>query len=262
MVFEVENLNNASPATVSRCGIIYVSNTDLYWKPLLYTWAKDRISERAYSNSDEEKWMHEFTEKYIFKEDKVDMFTMLFRDYTYVMDCPHVVRITQFLNLMTAMTTSYQSSWDCDKGLFEKFFVYSLSWSCAGLFETEDREKFHKYLESRNAPLPQSNQNRSSVEKETIFDFQIDVKGKSWKIWEVEPWVPPKRIVFSQLLIPTGDSTRVEFIINKIANLPLIKSTIRKETGQQNTLLVGSPGTAKTSVIMMYMSKFDSDVML
>ena len=31
MVFEVENLNNASPATVSRCGIVYVSQSDLSW---------------------------------------------------------------------------------------------------------------------------------------------------------------------------------------------------------------------------------------
>jgi len=29
MVFEVENLNNASPATVSRCGQVYISPTDL-----------------------------------------------------------------------------------------------------------------------------------------------------------------------------------------------------------------------------------------
>jgi len=34
MTFEVENLDNASPATVSRCGIIYVSPTDLSWEPL------------------------------------------------------------------------------------------------------------------------------------------------------------------------------------------------------------------------------------
>jgi dynein heavy chain len=50
MVFEVENLNNASPATVSRCGIIYVSNTDLFWKPLIETWCTDRIGEKSYCN--------------------------------------------------------------------------------------------------------------------------------------------------------------------------------------------------------------------
>ena len=43
MVFEVENLNNASPATVSRCGIVYVSESDLNWEPLIETWLKDRI---------------------------------------------------------------------------------------------------------------------------------------------------------------------------------------------------------------------------
>mmetsp|Transcript_44095 Transcript_44095/g.42771 ORF Transcript_44095/g.42771 Transcript_44095/m.42771 type:complete len:447 (+) Transcript_44095:430-1770(+) len=35
MVFEVENLNNASPATVSRCGQVYVSESDLNWEPLV-----------------------------------------------------------------------------------------------------------------------------------------------------------------------------------------------------------------------------------
>jgi dynein heavy chain, axonemal len=36
----------------------------------------------------------------------------------------------------------------------------------------------------------------------------------------------------------------------------------RNEPGHQNTLLVGGPGTAKTSVILMYTSKFNSDEML
>ncbi len=38
--FEPENLNNASPATVSRAGIIYVSDTELGWQPMVASWLK------------------------------------------------------------------------------------------------------------------------------------------------------------------------------------------------------------------------------
>ncbi len=36
--FEPENLNNASPATVSRAGIIYVSDSELGWQPIVASW--------------------------------------------------------------------------------------------------------------------------------------------------------------------------------------------------------------------------------
>jgi len=45
MVFEVENLNNASPATVSRCGIVYVSESDLGFEPMILGWLAKRRKE-------------------------------------------------------------------------------------------------------------------------------------------------------------------------------------------------------------------------
>jgi dynein heavy chain len=67
MTFEVENLDNASPATVSRCGIIYVSPPDLGWEPLLYTWCLDRATTKTQVHADETEWMNQFTAKYIEK---------------------------------------------------------------------------------------------------------------------------------------------------------------------------------------------------
>lgn len=83
----------------------------------------------------------------------------------------------------------------------------------AGLFEAEDREKFHKFLDSRGAPLPQISPQKMATDKESVFDYYVDQETKQWKIWEAENWVAPKKIAFSQLLIPTGESTGTEYIM-------------------------------------------------
>jgi dynein heavy chain len=67
MTFEVENLRNASPATVSRNGIVFVSPTDLFWEPLFTTWCADRAernSPQPQVCAEEEKWVNSLKDKY------------------------------------------------------------------------------------------------------------------------------------------------------------------------------------------------------
>ena len=41
-MFEPESLANASPATVSRAGIIFVSDTELGWEPIVKSWLQKK----------------------------------------------------------------------------------------------------------------------------------------------------------------------------------------------------------------------------
>ena len=87
MVFEVENLNNASPATVSRCGQIYVSPSDLGAEQIMRGWIKQRTKEDVGKNTTTLISIKQTIEKYFNKEDGEKALNLLlkyFRDLNVV----------------------------------------------------------------------------------------------------------------------------------------------------------------------------------
>jgi dynein heavy chain len=123
MTFEVENLRNASPATVSRNGIVFVTDTDLYWEPLFTTWIRDREERGATMqpcSPDEEKWTTQLITKY-FKHKSFDnltttdpsqkaVFFFMKKNFLPPMDSPEVVKTSQMINLLTACLKEYTST--------------------------------------------------------------------------------------------------------------------------------------------------------
>ena len=50
ILFEVEDLSQASPATVSRAGMIYLNVEDLGWQPFITSWLATKKNEVLVAN--------------------------------------------------------------------------------------------------------------------------------------------------------------------------------------------------------------------
>jgi len=242
LVFEVENLKNASPATVSRCGIVFLSEDDLGWEPLVGAWIKRRASSQKAAvtgRSEEANASRQMFDKYFGEKNNIMIYLDKVAKVPMVMHFNAALKILNLLTLLTSMLNQFNDG-ELKLVEFERLFIYCMIWSIGAMIDQKERPIIHQYLQSLGSPLPQ-------VDQDTVYEYRFDRDTKNWVKWQAEQWSGRTSGSFASLLIPTVDSTRTEFLINKIFSIPRTD-----EFNHKQVLLVGGPGTAKTSSILMY----------
>jgi dynein heavy chain len=48
MLLEIQDMKHASPATVSRGGVLFINETDIGWKPYVESW-REKMEQHAYN---------------------------------------------------------------------------------------------------------------------------------------------------------------------------------------------------------------------
>jgi dynein heavy chain len=217
IVFEVENLRNASPATVSRAGIIFVSATDLGWEPIVSTWLIKRLDLGSNRQAEADalspvfdKWLKQSPPN---AGAAVDLFDWSMRNIKKIMEANDSIVITNLLNLLSAtLKPCVAANEILEPAAYRRLLMYCTAWGFGGLCEDDERKKLCEKL----VEIAEANGHKDALPPcqgdETIFEYVPDWTDKSrkWKLWAPDQWKPPKKLIFSMLLIPTMDSCRAE----------------------------------------------------
>ncbi|XP_010216373.1 PREDICTED: dynein heavy chain 3, axonemal [Tinamus guttatus] len=251
LIFEPADLEEASPATVSRCGMIYMDPQQLGWKPL-----KDSYMDTLPPNLQEEH-----------RELVNDMFTWLVQpclDFIHH-HCKVIVQ-TSSIHLTYSMMKLYTCLLDEIKKNDEEeeesmssqqiflwlqgLFLFALVWTVAGTIDADSRKKFDLFYRNLLLGMDDGNPRPKSVkltrnnifpEKGSVFDFYFHKHGSGqWNLWtdyisKEEQVISPTAKV-SDLIIPTMETARQMFFLKTYVehDVPL--------------LFVGPTGTGKSAI--------------
>ncbi|KAH8395340.1 hypothetical protein KR222_010165 [Zaprionus bogoriensis] len=245
MVFEVMDLSQASPATVSRCGMIYMEPATLGWRSFANTWLKKA----------DPRWADAETVKY--------MLTML---QWLLVPCQTFVRryCTQFIKpgefncLMTTFDlidmlldeAIEENPEDYDKyllGYIQAAMLFALVWGVGGVLNTDSREKFDEFLrkiyenEAKQPPSLGKMEVTPPLEG-LICDYVFVFKQRgNWRHW---PEIAKRMEVEETktgVIVPTVDTVRY---------IHLLKMHVQHK---KRMLLVGPTGTGKSVYVQNYL---------
>nr|XP_012602340.2 dynein heavy chain 8, axonemal [Microcebus murinus] len=239
LLFEVHNIENASPATVSRMGMVYISSSALSWRPILQAWLKKRTVQEAP----------------VF----LNLYDKIFEDaYTYMklnlnpkmqlLECNYIM---QSLNLLEGLIPSKEEGSISSVEHLHKLFVFALMWSLGALLELDSRDKFEAFLRHHESKLDLPVIPKGA--NQTMYEFFVTDYG-DWEHWnkKLQPYYYPTDSIpeYASILVPNVDNIRTSFLIDTIAKQ------------YKAVLLIGEQGTAKTVMIKAYLKKYDPEVQL
>jgi dynein heavy chain len=245
MVFEINSLKNASPATVSRAGILYINEGDIGWRPFMETWVARREDEN------ERNFLPSLFDKYI--EPIQDFMRKGFKRCT-------PIRILCCIRTICYMLGGLFESLDESKKtqeIMEDLFEFCIVWAFGGPLIVDkghgidSRRDFHEMYVSTfaNTKLPKEGM---------CFDYFYDVEKKEYAHWsnKVPAYAPtkiglgPGQIAYSNIVVSTVDSVRLTWIMDLLA------------THGHHVMFVGGAGTGKTTMMNDYLHHVDEDTYL
>ncbi|KAJ8245285.1 hypothetical protein GJAV_G00269100 [Gymnothorax javanicus] len=231
MLFEVQDLAVASPATVSRCGMVFIDPAELKWMPYVQTWIKglpDKLTEEM------QKYLLDLFERYV--EAGLQFVS---KSCIQAMAQVDISKVTTLCCLLEALLLGPGGP-DLSLGLKKlssvlcQTFVFCYLWSVGGNLTDSCWDDFDNFIrqqfeDNSDAMLPSSGD---------LWSVYMDFSLKRLEPWEkvIPSFQYSSEIPFFEMLVPTTDTVRYGYLMEKLLSV------------RQSVLFTGLTGVGKSVV--------------
>jgi len=248
----------ASPATVSRCGMVYMQPQELGWECCFVSWMA--VMPKFFKIEGNEKYTAQIEELVeIIVQPCLDFIRDgIVQEATPTVDQNLIVGMLRNFTVLLAPFNEEAFYKELDKKVIattiDYCFIYSCIWSICISCDTDGRKKFDKHFkaicEGSLDHLKKFSRKvlHNCFDRGTIYDYVYNSTENHWKPWtEMAGNEPrdkfPEGTVVQDIVVTTIDSLRYSYIMenNIINKIP--------------TLFVGPTGTGKTAYIQNVLSQ-------
>nr|XP_029133801.1 dynein heavy chain 11, axonemal-like [Labrus bergylta] len=225
LVFEISHLRTATPATVSRAGILYVNHQDLGWTPYVASWIdqRERQTERAHLTI--------LFEKYVPR--CVEQMRNTFKTITPI---PENSMVQTLCTLLNCLLLPENIPPDSPRELYETYFAFACIWAFGGALYQDQlydyRVEFSQWWtkEMKTVKLPAQG---------TVFDYYLEPQTKRFLPWSdtVPPFEMETCVPLQAVLVHTAETVRFRYFMDLLLER------------RQPVMLVGNAGVGKTALV-------------
>ncbi|XP_069937012.1 dynein axonemal heavy chain 3-like, partial [Cherax quadricarinatus] len=259
LIFETSDLEQASPATVSRCGMIYMESQQLGWRPLKDSYmcnlpvaVKGDVKHMV---NDVVEWLLPPVFDFVMKKCKFMIQTSelhLFQSFSRLLD--------SLLDEVREAGKPLGPKISDDKltSLLQYFITFAIPWTIGSTITGTSRrlfdQFFRKLLQGKvdTSPRPECFRLTKGMlppESGLVYDFLFERETQRWVLWcdtiDRDRLVIPPDAKVSKLLIPTAETARQEFFLRTCLDhdvpLLLLGPTGTGKSAHTNATLVNLP---------------------
>jgi len=268
LLMEVADLQYASPATISRCGMVYVDPKDLGWAPYVWKWVRT-------NTENIQTPLRDLFDKYctpcvdfVLEGKVVEEEIKFVKRFDQIIPLTNLNMVNQLCTMLSAAllkpeeedTKKKVDEVEMAHSTLEALFISSVVWSIGSSITQHERPRFDEFLKNLAGHISQDNRTTGRVpatmipcKEPTLYEYVFFTESAEWCPFKeiVKEYTPPPDNAFHKIMVPTVDTVRTEWILSTVAGKV-----------QKPVLLVGESGTAKTVCVNSYLASQPSSQLL